>query len=284
MGYLTAEKWNVVEIPDDFDLQKIGDSGQCFRVRCFPDGCYRFVTGQYVLYIREESPHRFEVSCTAAEWEAVWMVYFDLSRDYAAVRRSVPEEDSFLRLCAAEGEGIRILRQEPWETLVTFIISQRKSIPAIKGSVELLCERFGRAVETEREQLFLFPTPQELARASAEELAECRLGYRVPYVLDAIDAAVSGRLSPEGLAALEDEELFHALQSIRGVGAKVSNCVCLFAYGRTALAPVDTWIARIIGRHYGGRDPFPAYGDAAGIMQQYAFYHAQLHKRERDGL
>jgi N-glycosylase/DNA lyase len=166
--------------------------------------------------------------------------------------------------------------------LVTFIISQRKSIPAIQQSVELLAARFGTQVENDYEKLYLFPSPEQLRCATEADFKACKLGYRVSYVEDAVAAIAGKRLDFAALSACGDEELFQALKSVRGVGDKVSNCVCLFAYGRTSLAPVDTWIAKIIESQYHGVNPFPAYGEAAGIMQQYAFYHAQLHKKERE--
>lgn len=266
-------------IADDFNLSKIADSGQCFRIRRFADGTYRFITEGSILYIRELSPQRFEADCTPEEWVAVWSPYFDLGRDYAAIRASIPTGDAYLRRAAEAGRGIRILRQSPWETLVAFIISQRKSIPAIQGAVELLAERYGEAVVTERETVRVFPRPEQLAGADAEALAACKLGYRTPYVLDAVGRASSGALDLRALAECDDAELLERLKAVSGVGNKIASCVALFAYGRTALAPVDTWIGKVIRNEYGGVNPFPAYGGAAGVMQQYMFYYALTHKR-----
>ena len=132
-----------VTISDDFDLQKIADSGQCFRVRDFDGGMFRFITGSEVLYIRKLSRARYEAGCPDEAWKRVWVPYFDLERNYLRIRKAIPASDTYMRLAARRGRGIRILRQDPWETLVTFIISQRKSIPAIVASVEMLAERFG---------------------------------------------------------------------------------------------------------------------------------------------
>ena len=137
-----------ISITDDFDLAKIAQSGQCFRVKEWDDGLFRFVTGREVLYIRQQPGGRFEVSCSEETWQRVWVPYFDLQRNYAAVQKIIPDSDAYMKLAAREGRGIRILRQDPWEMLVTFIISQRKSIPAIRQAVELLAERFGEAVTT----------------------------------------------------------------------------------------------------------------------------------------
>ena len=267
-------------ISDDFSLPKIAESGQCFRIRRFVDSTYRFITEGSILYIRELSQGRFEADCTPEDWEAVWSRYFDLGRDYAQLRAAIPKDDTYMRQAAETGRGIRILRQDPWETLVAFIISQRKSIPAIQGAVELLSDRFGTRIVTARETICTFPSPEQLSRADETALSECKLGYRTPYILDAIDKVCSGALNLTALSDCKNTELLEALKHVNGVGEKIANCVALFAYGRAGIAPVDTWIGRVIGERYGGVNPFPAYGDAAGIMQQYVFYYALNHKNE----
>ena len=264
-----------VRIDDRFDLQKIADSGQCFRVRVFPDGTYRFLTGEQVLYIRSLPGRDYRVSCSPEIWESVWRPYFDLDRDYQAVDRAIPAGDAFLKEAARYGAGIRILRQDPWETLVTFILSQRKSIPAIRSVVETLCERYGTELRTPRETLRTFPPPDRLRDAEEADYRACRAGYRAPYLCGAVRQVLSGELDLRGIGGLPDRELIAALEGVRGVGVKVASCVALFAYGRTGCAPVDTWIRKVIRKEYGGRDPFAGYGDAAGIMQQYLFYYAQ---------
>ena len=269
-----------VYISDLFDLEKIAGSGQCFRVLSHSGGTYRFITGNQVLYIRKSSEERYQVSCNQAVWEGVWRPYFDLGRNYRDISSQIPAEDTFLRQAAQMGAGIRILRQDPWETLLTFIISQRKSIPAIRAVVEMLSERYGGAVRTPYESLHTFPTAAQLRDVCEEDYRACKAGYRAPYLCDAVQKLLSGRMNLEKAAALSDSGLIAALEEVRGVGIKVANCVALFAYGRASCAPVDTWIRRIIQREYNGRDPFGRYGAAAGIMQQYFFYYALNHKTE----
>ena len=164
--------------------------------------------------------------------------------------------------------------------LIIFIISQRKNIPSIKKSVEALAELCGRAIDTPYERVYTFSTPQELCCASDEELAKCTLGYRLPYIKDAISRVVSGELNLDTLAQLDNEALMAALQSVKGVGEKVGNCVMLFAYGRTFRVPVDTWIKKIIAEKFNGENQFLQYGENAGVMQQYAFYYILQHKSE----
>lgn len=265
-----------VHISDLFDIKKIAGSGQCFRAILFPDGICRFITGDQALYIRHVSDTLYEVSCDRETWQRVWVPYFDLSRNYRDI--PIPAGDAFLSLAAQAGAGIRILRQDPWETLITFILSQRKSIPAIRSTVEMLCERYGTAKKTPRETLYTFPTARQMSGGRMEDYIACKAGYRASYLCDAVEWVLSGRLDLSGIAVLPDEALIAALQQVRGVGKKVANCVALFAYGRTACVPVDTWIGKIIRQEYQGQDPFGRYGAAAGIMQQYFFYYAQNHK------
>lgn len=275
-----------VTISDDFDLKKIADSGQSFRIKPLENGTFRFISGSEILYIRKLSGKDYEISTFSAsgsssdikKWNGIWADYFDLSRDYSSIRKLVPASDTFLNEACKNGKGLRILRQDPWEMIISFIISQRKSIPAIKRSIEEICRRFGTCVDTGKETLFLFPSAKELSGATEAELKDCGLGYRVPYIIDAVSRVSRDEINPYGLYSFEYDELFLRLKEIKGVGDKVSNCICLFAYGKTEAAPVDTWIAKVIEKKYAGINPFPPYGENAGIMQQYIFYYALTHK------
>ena len=268
-----------VSITDDFSLKRIADCGQCFRAKEIGPGLFRFINGERILYISEVCPGQFEVSCDADEWNGVWLDYFDLNTNYAAIRASVPESDRFLTEAANAAAGIRILRQDPWEMLISFIISQRKSIPAIKTTIESLCSSFGRCCHTRYEDLYLFPSVSSLWEASSVALQECRVGYRTAYIQDAVMRVHSGKLNLNDANLLPDEELLAVLKSVKGVGDKVANCVSLFGYHRTAAVPIDVWVKRVIDKYYDGVNPFPAYGNAAGIMQQYAFFYAQEQSR-----
>ena len=153
-------------------------------------------------------------------------------------------------------------------------------IHIFRSVVELLSERYGSKIRTPAETLYTFPTASQLKDVHLEDYIACKAGYRAPYLCDAVRQVLSGSLDLEGIASLSDEALITALEGVKGVGVKVANCVALFAYGRTACAPVDTWIKKIIRQEYQGQNPFDRYGDSAGIMQQYFFYYAQNHKAE----
>ncbi len=254
-----------ITVDDDLDLDKIIGSGQCFRPRKISDKTYLFITGEHAVEITDEGDY-LSVSCTKNEWESVWHSYFDLDTNYRKIRESIPKNDRYLQKAAEDGAGIRILRQDKFETLISFIISQRKSIPAIRTSIGRLVDLYGHNG--------FFPKPSDMLRATDEELASCGLGYRIPYIKKAVERIAHCDTDLDALDKLSDGDLFEELKSFAGVGDKVANCVALFAYHRCARAPVDTWIARVINDQYFGVNPFPRYGEYAGIMQQYMFYNS----------
>ena len=268
----------LVAIQDDFDLDKIIESGQCFRPQKLADGRYRFLSGSALLYLTPLGDGQYDAAWYGSDRE-YWADYFDLGRNYAALRCSLAGQSSYLDKSLDFGQGIRILHQDPWEMLITFLISQRKSIPAIRTAVEHLARCCGEPLSAEGDEVFLFPTPQQLCGLSEAQLMGCGLGYRTRYIQNAAAQASSGTLDLGALAALPDDALFSRLLELDGVGKKVANCVCLFGYGRTAMAPIDVWIQRLIDEEFGGRDPFPSYDQQAGIVQQYLFYYKRSTSR-----
>ena len=271
----------ILRTNDDLDPAKIADCGQTFRALQVEEGLWRFVTGREILYMRETEDGGLDLSCDEKTWRRVWAPYFDMERDYARMRASIRRENAYTADVCEAGAGIRILRQDRWETLVTFIISQRRSIPAIRTAVENICRKMGEAARTEHETVYLFPSPEALLEAGPDVIRDCGVGYRLPYIIDAAERAASGALDLAAAACLPDDELIEALKEVKGVGVKVANCVALFAYGRMACAPVDVWIARAIDAYFGGRDPFTGQGELAGLLQQYMFYYAQQTKKDR---
>ena len=267
------EKNMLLEITDDFDLDKIARSGQCFRWEKTPDGAWRILSGGECLYIRDLGNGQFEADCGEAGFADLWRPYFDLDTDYAAVRARIdPERDPFLFRAARAERGIRILRQDPWETLVSFIISQNRNIPAICRSVALLCERCGEPRTDRRgREYFAFPAPEAVAALEAEDLRRCALGYRCGYVHAAAEAVLSGVLDFSRLAEAEDAEVMAALTAVRGVGVKVASCAALFGLHRLNAFPRDVWINRALEQEYPNGYPMEEYAPYNGIYQQYMF-------------
>jgi N-glycosylase/DNA lyase len=241
------------------DLRVIKDSGQCFRLNERDGGSFTLAARGRLL-IAEPRDGGYEFLCPEEDC-ALWRDYFDLDGGYDFDAGG----DEFLKKAMEYGRGMRILRQEPWETLVTFIISQRKNIPAITACVETLCRRYGAEID---DGFYAFPEPEALLGA---DLALCSLGYRDKYIRAAAEAVVSGAIDLNALKNADDEELKQSLMSLFGVGPKVAACVMLFGFHRLASFPVDVWIARAIEREYGGE--LPDFGENAGILQQYIFYY-----------
>jgi N-glycosylase/DNA lyase len=179
-----------VTIQDDFDLDKILESGQCFRPRKLADGRCRFVSGKALLYLTPLGCGQYDAAWYGAGWD-VWAGYFDLGRSYAALRQSLAGQSAYLDAALAFGQGIRVLRQDPWEMLVTFIISQRKSIPAIRTAVEQLARCCGEPLCAEGDEVFLFPTPEQLCGLTEAQLTGCGLGYRTRYIQHAAAQAAA---------------------------------------------------------------------------------------------
>ena len=253
----------------------------------------------HVYRTSDGNPNRIQISCSEEEWESVWREWFDMDRSYVKLRERVCEigrgidEGISLKVntIMTHGEGIRILRQDPWETLCTFIISQRRSIPSIKTSVRRLSEQWGREINAPAIKrlmktvkgspvdlvptLISFPTAKSLSQVEPEVLNEAAgLGYRDEYVHDAAVKVASDEVDLDKLGDLNNEQLLERLESFRGVGAKIASCTALFAYGRLGVAPIDVWIDRVIRKDFAGYDLFKVYGDKAGLVQQWMYYWA----------
>ncbi len=260
----------------NFILEHIASSGQCFRMNKTGDSRYSVIAGGRYLSLNQLNGNEVELSCTEEEFQEYWSEYFDLSYDYEGiVRNLLGGEDEFLRKAAAYGYGLRILKQDIFEALITFIISQRKSIPAIKGCVEQLCQRFGekRVDMASGNSYYTFPAPLSLAEAAKEELREAGLGYRDEYVRKTALAVVKGEIDLQNLKTLNYEEAVGEFMRLPGVGIKVANCAALYGLHRIDAFPIDVWIDRILKEVYENKFDVNIYKGYAGIVQQYMFYY-----------
>lgn len=272
----------ILNIEDDFDLDRIAESGQCFRWTRMEEGekpAYRIIRGGECLYIEKSGRNSYVLSCGEEEFHRIWEHYFDLEENYRAIRERIDrEKDPFLWKASRQEKGIRILRQDPWEMLITFIISQNRNIPAIRRSVEMLAEAAGEE-KTDRKgrSYYAFPRPKALAGMDEDGLKACRLGYRCRYVSEAAKAVASGRFNPEGLKDADEETAIRALTELCGVGVKVANCVSLFGLHHIDAFPKDVWVKRILEKEYPEGYPFDDYSPYNGIYQQYMFaYYREL--------
>ena len=264
-----------IQIQDDFDLDKIARSGQCFRWQKAGEKAWRIVHKGQCLSIRELGESRYHLSCTEEAYHAHWRSYFDLDEDYRKIRARIGAmDDPFLHAACTYGKGIRILRQDPWETLVSFTISQNKNIPSIKNCIALLCTAAGEHMtDNMGEPYIAFPPPEAILGMSEEQLRACRLGYRWKYVRSAALIVAEHALDLSALMSAEEEETLARLTAVPGVGIKVASCVSLFGLHHMDAFPVDVWIKRILANEYPVGYPMERYRPYNGVYQQYMFFY-----------
>ena len=269
----------MIEIQDDFDLQKIAESGQCFRWQGISNDEFRIIHAGLCLYIRQTGETEYCVDCGLEEFYSIWESYFDLRENYAQIRTRVDsQQDHFLFLATQEQKGVRILRQDPWETLITFIISQNKNIPAIRNSIELLSQSAGdRKADSHGVPYYVFPTPEQILAMDECDLKACKVGYRWKYIKAAAHVVADGILDLAALVKADEKETIQRLTAVYGVGIKVANCVSLYGLHHTDAFPMDVWMKRIIANEYSGNYPFLRYSPYNGVYQQYMFAYYRKH-------
>ena len=226
-----------------------------------------------------------EFSCSPQEFDSYWYNYFDLSTDYGAMKRAVDPKDSFLMSAISYGGGIRILRQDLWETILCFLISQNNNITRIRNSVDSLCRRYGERLEPEgfltgeeslsERDFYSFPEPEKIAAGGLEGLQGLGLGYRDKYILAMAKRCCngSGKEFFHSLQNADYEEAIAILTGEFGIGRKVADCICLFALHHIGAFPVDTHVKQILAAYYPKGFPFERYQGFAGVIQQYMFYY-----------
>lgn len=299
-----------IEIEDDLDLDKIAESGQCFRWKKIDNGKYLIPAfGRFVVagLCYDDGKQTLELSCDEKEFDEIWKDYFDFETSYSGIRAKIDPSDLFLKNSTEAGKGIRILRQDPFETLISFIVSQRKNIPAIESAVERLSKTYGHVVgEYQGEEIYSFPTIAELQKMrclkydsqDADEkkgidvdekflkcpykekgFDSCGLGYRLPYIENTVGEILRDAEGFAHLQRLSDDSLREKLLSFHGVGIKVASCTMLFGFHRLNDFPIDIWMKRALSEHYPDGFPFEKYAPYNGVMQQYIFaYYRAMNK------
>lgn len=272
MFEITYKNGNIyLENADCFDLAQTLDCGQAFRWKQLENGEWCGIAKGKFLRLAQDGNTITLFNTTKEDFENIWWEYFDLSREYLKIINSI--KTPLLKTAADFGSGIRILRQDSWEALCSFIISQNNNIPRIKGIIERLCENFGKKIEGG----FAFPTAEKIANLTLDDLAVLRSGFRAKYILDAAKKVAFGELNLEEISLLNSNEARERLMSIYGVGKKVADCAMLYGMGKVDVFPIDVWIKRALETLFNGNLP-EAETDFAGIAQQYIFYYAQQTK------
>ena len=266
---------------NDFELKDIFECGQCFRWKKESDESYTGVIAEGVLNVSKEDGKIIIRSSFDDRLEDVCVNYFDLKRDYSKIKEIISQNDENMQKAIEYGAGIRILNQNPWEMLISYIISAANNIPRISKTIENLSKKFGKKIELSGKEYYLFPTPEELSKATMEDLRACNLGFRDKYVYNATKMVIEGGLDLEELRELEYLEAKKKLMKVPGVGAKVADCILLFSLGKIEAFPVDTWIKKVMNELYVDSTNITKinqyaterFGEYAGIAQQYLFYY-----------
>ena len=266
----------------DFSISQILECGQCFHFESLSPDEYDIMACGRALHIKQEGTDVTFFDTDTDTYENVWKHYFDMDNDYSAIKEYVVNVDNRLSSAVNSRAGMRLLNQDFFETLISFIISQNKQIPQIKQIVKNISHNFGESVIGYNGGTFyLFPTPEVLNKVSEEELRSCKMGFRAPYIKDACKKVCSGLVTKERLDELSFSDARELLMTIKGVGEKVANCVLLFGLGRREAFPDDVWIKRIMEQMYfEGNDTkkdvieafaVEKFGEYGGYAQQYLF-------------
>lgn len=255
------------------DLKQIAESGQCFRMKKLGDQTYSVITLAHYTEITQNG-QEFTFSCTEEEFHTVWYPYFDLATDYEAIKQQSDGEDSYLAAAIQNGFGIRILGQDLWEMIITFLISQNNNITRITRSIEALCQQLGTPFTSENGAvLHSFPEPEAIVSAGLSGLGSLGLGYRDKYIIKTAEHVVDGSFDLSALRNLTYEEAHKLLMNQYGIGKKVADCICLFGLHHIDAFPIDTHIQKILDNHYPDGFPCGRYAGFLGIIQQYLFYY-----------
>ena len=279
------EQKYIIKNCKSFKVKDIFECGQCFRWNEEPDGSYTGIFGHNVLNVKEEKDIVITGICNG-DIEDICKNYFDLDRNYEEIKKTLSLVDDNMKESIKYGEGIRILNQDLWEMIISFIISANNNIPRIKGIIERMSAKYGQEIKFRGTSYYTFPTIDELSQASVKELKDLGLGFRDRYVYETTKKIKEGKINLENLKQEPTNEVRKQLLTLTGVGPKVADCIMLFStLKRFDVFPVDVWVRRVMNDLYIhnedetkvnkkqiqeiARDKF---GALEGIAQQYLFY------------
>ncbi len=276
----------ILKEPECFNLKDIFTCGQCFRWKENEEKGYTGVVGENVIKIKQDGRNYILESKGKDDLEKLAIEYFDLKRDYKEIQNTLSKIDENMEKSIKYGQGIRILNQNLWETIISFIISANNNIPRIQKIIQRLSENFGKEIIFENEKYYTFPTPEELKDVSVEKYRELGLGFRDIRLYETTHAILDGKVDLKKLEQNSNtQEVREELLSLSGVGPKVADCILLFStLKRFEVFPIDVWVNRVMNELYIHGDETKVnkkqiekvahekFGDLAGLAQQYLFY------------
>ena len=271
---------------DSFNLSHIFDCGQCFRWNRNADGSFFGIAMGKALKISENDENVIFHNTSIDDFNNIWKEYFDFNTSYSQIKKEL-SVDKVLKEAIGYGDGIRILKQDLWECVVSFIISASNNIPRIKKIVEALCYNFGEKISYMDEVFYSFPGPEKINSLTLEDLSVIKAGFRDKYILDAAEKFVSGEISYDMLKKMSAEDAKKTLMTVKGIGNKVADCIVLFGLSKCESFPIDVWIKRIMEYcYFEGEEPIgkisefakEKFGSLGGYAQQYLFFYARENK------
>ena len=280
------EQKYILKNPECFNLKDIFTCGQCFRWQGDEENGYIGVVGENVIKIKKDGNDFVLKSNGKDDLKELTINYFDLERDYKKIQNTLSKVDENMEKSIKYGQGIRILNQDLWETIISFIISANNNIPRIQKIIQRLSENFGKEIVFENNKYYTFPTPEELKDVSVEKYRELGLGFRDIRLYETTHAVLDGKVDLEKMKQNKNtQEVREELLSLSGVGPKVADCILLFStLKRFEAFPIDVWVNRVMNELYIHGDEnkinkkqiekvaHEKFGDLAGLAQQYLFY------------
>jgi N-glycosylase/DNA lyase len=280
----------IIKDVKSFELPHVFDCGQCFRWIRQENGNYIGVAFGKVIEVEKRDSDVIIYNTNEKEFNEIWLNYFDLKRDYENIKETL-SKDELLKQSVEFGHGIRILQQQPFELVISFIISANNRIPMIKRAIDNISKRWGKEIEYKGKTYYTFPTVEDFAKVSMEEIESCGVGFRAKYIADTVEKiykSMSEEYKQEYdlnfIKAQSDDYCHEALQVFSGIGPKVADCIMLFSMNKYSAFPVDVWVKRAMQHFYlapdvslkkirdFGRNKF---GELSGFAQQYLFYYAR---------
>ena len=277
------EQQYILENAKSFEPVHIFECGQCFRWNKEADGSYTGVFGNNVINVKKEKSNIVFFGVCEENIKTICTEYFDLNTDYEKIKDNLSSIDDYLKNSIQYGQGIRILKQDLWETLISFIISANNNIPRIKTIIERISENYGNKIKFGEKTYYTFPRPEMLANTTVQDFRKLGLGFRDVRVYETVQKILKKEINLSRLEKEDNIELLkEQLLKIPGVGPKVADCIMLFSLKKYNVFPVDVWVKRVIAElYYENKEQTPKeiqkfakkqYGDLAGLAQQYLFY------------
>ena len=280
------EQTYTIKNQDSFELKDIFECGQCFRWNENEDGSYTGVINKGVLNVEKQGEKIIFTGMLDGDIKEIVNSYFDLDRNYEEIKRQLSNIDKYLKTSVEYGKGIRILNQDLWETIISFIISANNNIPRIKGIIERISEKYGTEIEWKNEKYYIFPTPEQLERATVEDLRSLGTGFRDVRIYETTQKVLNDEVNLENIDKKGTIEAREELLTLSGVGPKVADCILLFStLKRFDVFPIDVWVRRVMNELYiKNKDESKVskkeimkiangkFGDLEGLAQQYLFY------------